>query len=191
MATYGFLRKPELAPKPQAKERVVDPLESVSASIWNNYVPYIIEDDYKAVNKTVVLTDTNENTITVDKLNRNQYNLMLRFSFGDCASCIKVMMEELKALNLQGNVFAVTNSYSFRDFMIKTSHAKYSVPTYSIGTQSLGLFMENKNFPFFFVLTPDNRAIKIFLPVKEKREQIKNYLSKVMAFIQKANNELK
>nr|WP_157247425.1 hypothetical protein [Pedobacter panaciterrae] len=184
------MRKNEYSPQPVSKNISTDLIRDLKATMWDNYVPFIIEDDFRLLDHNVSLSDTLGNNIKLKDLAPNKYKIIVRYSSTDCDICVDSVMNMISGLkdkkNLD-NVYAITDSRDERDFIIRTSSKKYPVPVYRLSESTLGLFMENKNFPFVFVLTPDFHVVKVFMPSKEVPLHIRAYLSKVLNYLD-ANN---
>lgn len=177
-------------PSPITEDPDTKALTNAKAIFWDNYVPSIIEDDYKQLSSKASFKDTTNKVYTLTDIIGKRYKLVVRYSFIDCDLCVNAIMKEVKIAGDQQSikdVIAITTSASDRDFLIRSRENQRPIKVYNVTDGSAGLIMENKNFPFMFVLTPDGRAIKIFPPMKENVGQIKAYLTKVLDFVNTCN----
>ena len=118
----------------------------------------------------------------------NKTKLIFRYSHLDCEICVDSVLSLVQRITKKNeNLLIITDSYSDRDFLIKTQNKKHPYPVYTISGSNLGLSIENKNLPFLFVITRDFRASKIFIPIKEIPYQTKEYLSYVFNFLNESN----
>jgi len=187
---FSFLRKSEYSPQPISKNISTDIIRDLKATMWDNYVPFIIEDDFRLVDSNISLSDTLRNNIKLKDLASNKYKIIIRYSSTDCDICVDTIMNVISGLSGKkklNNIYAITDSRDERDFIIRASAKKYPVPVYRLNGNSLGLFMENKNFPFMFILTPDFHVVKIFMPSKEVPSHIRAYLSKAVSYLDAEN----
>jgi hypothetical protein len=187
---FLLMRKNNQAAPPVAEDALTKAKQDQKAIMWDNYVPYIVEDDYKVLSSKASFTDTTSKVFKLDDIIAKRYKLVIRYSYIDCDLCVKKIMNVLKTVGAEQSLkdaIGFTNSNSDRDFLIRSRENVYPVKLYNVTDGSIGLYMENKNFPFMFVLTPEGRAIKFFTPSKENPEQITNYLRKALKFINTSN----
>ena len=168
------------------QKSVQEIIRDIKATNWDNYVPLIIEDDYKKIDTNAALIDTNGRSVRLSELTNGKYHLVVRYSFTDCNACVDTVINiinELKSRFSSAPVLAITDSNSDRDFIVRSKSQQTPLKVYSLINSSLGLYMENKNFPFVFVITPEYRATKIFMPTKEISMQIREYMVTTLKFL--------
>ncbi|WP_345212059.1 hypothetical protein [Mucilaginibacter gynuensis] len=189
------MRKTNKAKAVKATTKTVsdDFLNGTKAEMWDNYVPFMYDDD-KSIPKETPLIDSLEKEFTLKKLTNGRYTLIVRYSFMDCEMCVDTLLTHVEKLRKQTkykDILVITDSYSERDYLIKVTRFKRPFKIYNLPETRLGLSIENKNFPFMFVLTPDMRVTKIFVPIKEYSAQIDEYLNYTNEYISNANSSIK
>ena len=192
MAVVGFMSKPRGSSNTNIEKATsVDQLNGIKAKMWDNYVSLIIDED-KKVADTIRLKDTAGISYTIKNLSNRRYKLVVRYSFMDCDKCIKILMSKIENYgNKNGfkDILVFTDAYDEHDFYVKVTNAKFKIPIYNLDYDRLGMFIENKNFPFLFILTPDLRVTKIFLPSKELPDHIDEYLTYIQAYFKSVNQK--
>lgn len=188
---FLFMKKDKsVTATPVSEDAITKADQNLKASMWENYVPYIIEDDYKQLSPKSTLTDTINKVYSLNEVNSKKYKLVVRYSYIDCETCVNAIMKQISAAGEQNSIkdaIAITTSTSDRDFLIRARETQWPIKLYNVTNGDIGLYMENKNFPFMFVLTPDGHAIKIFTPAKEIPAQIKQYIVKTLKFVNESN----
>ncbi|WP_429384910.1 hypothetical protein [Mucilaginibacter sp. UYCu711] len=189
------MKKDKSKVAPPINENVyANALKEAKVVLWDSYVPLIVEDDYKQLNPKTPFIDTTNKTFTLSDITAKKYKLVMRYSFVDCDQCVNAVLKQIKEAAQQNSIkdaIAITTSASARDFLIRARETPCPVTLYNIPDGSVGLHMENRNFPFLFVLTPEGRAIKIFMPAKENIGQLKEYLTKALSFVNTSNHNAK
>lgn len=194
MAVIGVLSRP-------SKSRAVynlanvpsNPEQNLKAGMWENYVSLILPNDGLQLNHFKILKDTAGKEASLKRISAGKYKLVLRYSFADCEVCVDTVISKIRLLEKQFDTkdfLAITSEYSDREFSIKAESKNYMLPIFNLEEKDLGLSLENKQLPFLFVLTPELRVIKIFIPLREFPQQIEEYLVQGFTFVNTSNNNL-
>ncbi|TCC90594.1 hypothetical protein EZ428_15115 [Pedobacter frigiditerrae] len=160
---------------------------------FNNYVRLIVPSDGKLIDQSTILIDTNLVERKIGQLAKKKHTLVFRYSASDCEMCVNSVFKIIKEENnklINDNILIVTDSYSSRDFIVKTKYLNFFLPIYDVKEpiKGLGLPLEGKNLPFFFILGPDNRISKIFFPYKEYPDKTREYFSYINTFIKEKHD---
>lgn len=162
------------------------PVVKLKSAFYNLYPTLVIPSDHKLVSaKTLVKTPEGQSR-SLKELVGNKPRLILRYSHIDCEVCVDSVVSQIHRITKREKLpelLILTDIYTERDFLIKTRNKKYAFATYGLPGTNLGLPLENKNLPFLFVLTPDFKATKIFVPFKEVPYQTTEYLKEIFRYL--------
>ena len=190
MAAIGMMRKTSYYKPIKSKVKATNEIQKKKIDMWDNVLPLITQNDYHKINSSLTVKDTLGTQYKLETLTKGKYKLVFRYSWKDCGTCINDVIGKLNnpssKYNLD-NVILITDSFSDKDFRTQTRNKKFNHQIYTLLDEKLGLTLENKNFVFLFILTPDFRVTKIFVPLLETPKDTENYLTEMFAFINKEN----
>lgn len=156
-----------------------DPLISLQASFYTIYPTLVTPDDGILIKGTDSLMTERKRRVSLRSLIGNKTKLIFRYSYMDCDICVDSVISQVKKITQRAKLndfLIITDTRTERDFLLKSNYKKHPFPIYGLLQSKLGLTMENKNLPFLFVISPDLRISKIFIPFKESPYQTEQYL---------------
>jgi hypothetical protein len=159
-------------------------------SMYDTFLPMMIHDDYAIIDSNVKLIDSNSIIYPLKTLAKSKYNLIVRYSGYDCNDCVDQVFEllsEYTKKNQIDDVIFITDSQSQKEYVQRLRDRKSTFSVYNIQNAKLGLTIERRNYPLFFILTPEFRAIKIYIPIAQTPLDTEDYLTETFDFLKKAN----
>lgn len=162
----------------------------IKAQLWDNYV-HLIKDEGRQISDSITVRDTADVKYSIKQLLNRKYKLIFRYSLLDCEVCVDTVMKKMDLYSKRHglkDILVLTDAFNQRDFYIRATYYKYPFPLYNLNRVNLGMSIEDKDFPYLFVLTPELRVIKVFIPAKELAAQIDDYLSYVTDYLKTVND---
>jgi len=149
---------------------------------WDIYPELVIPNLGKKIDSGIGLKDLNNEHVSIERVLKSGSFLVFRYSRYDCNLCVDQLLEKLHVFfkGSESRVCLMIDGMTEREFKIKYGSKGIKFPVFFLDN-NLGLSLENKNLPFLFVLSPDFRADKIFVPFKEFPRQTDAYLKNIKA----------
>jgi len=171
--------------KPEAPSNA-DPVLALKASFYDIYPSLVLPDDGFKLKDTDSILTPDKKFIPFSKLIGNGEKLIFRYSYIDCDVCVDSVLSAVQRITKKNKInqlIVLTDTKTERDFMLKSQYKKHPYPVYALVRNKLGLTMENKNLPFLFVVSPDMRVSKVFIPFKESHYQTQQYLGYIFKYL--------
>lgn len=189
IVTAGCKNREASLPVSSGHARPKEISTAIKVGFWDVYKRLVLPSDGMQLNASSKICDINNNKHTLGQL-ITRPTLIFRYSFRDCDMCVDPALSALKRNKFYSsqNTIIITDALSFRDYAIRVKALACDIPVYWVQSEDmrgLGLPIENKNIPFFFVLGPDLKASKFFIPYKEITDETLSYLNLAVDFLKK------
>lgn len=174
----GFMKKKAADEKIKAAAGPNSDTNILKTLFYDNYITSILPNDGKMIDPEIVLRNSTAVVTNLKQVTGKKNTLIFRFSYRDCSECVNSVLHSLEKTfkeQLKTRVILITDAYSEKDFLLKTQSYNSPFSIYAIDDSGFGLSLENKNLPFLFVLSSDNKLIKPYIPFKELPEDIDRY----------------
>lgn len=178
-------RSPVAKAKPSAPS-VMDPVVALKATFYDIYPSLVLPDDGFKLKDTDSILTADKKFIPFSKLIGNGEKLVFRYSYIDCDVCVDSVLSAVQRItkkNKLDKLIVLTDTKTERDFLLKNQYKKHPYPVYALVRNKLGLTMENKNLPFLFLVSPDMKVSKVFIPFKESHYQTQQYLGYMFKYL--------
>jgi hypothetical protein len=172
------------------KTSTIDAENKIKATFFNVYPNIVIPSDDKSIDASITLLSSDGKRHTLNELVNKRSKLIFRYSELDCDMCIDSVISIIKKispLKKIPNLIIISDFKSDRNFQIREKYKKHPYPIYNISSANLGLPIENKNFPFLFIITEDLKATKLFIPLKEFPYQTIEYIKYAFSLLKISN----
>jgi hypothetical protein len=152
---------------------------------WNSHLDAVYYNksleaitEYYPIPDLIVWNESDEYCNISDILSLKN-KMVFYFSEHHCFDCVKDALNQIKNIpdSITSNNYLILCNYpNMRHFQAFLREYDLKVPIYNICGQTLNLPVEKIESPFFFVVKSDLHSRQIFIPVKEIKRYLANYL---------------
>lgn len=139
-----------------------------------NYLSSIRYENTK-LNKNLIVKKKNE-LISIKSLAGNSKKMVFRYSALGCQPCVDEqfrLLEEYADGIGRSNILIIS---SYRDEFAANNFKRINKTSFEIfNLESMEIEIEKYGFPYYFLLLPDMKVSKVFIPVKEIPEMTEKY----------------
>lgn len=186
----GFTRKPQSSSALSANKRQDQNME-LKALFFDKQMFHLTTTEGEKLKADLSVKDSSGNILKLKNIAGKRSRVIFKYSHKDCSTCIDLVLDSLtKIFPDKRDVILISDSYSDKDFLIKTRHLRGGFECFNIGGGNLGLPIERNHLPFLFVLKDDMTVEKVFIPMKEFPDAIMNYLVHCKQHINSKKNEI-
>lgn len=145
--------------------------------------------EFSILNKKMKIINLNGDTIKITDVIKSN-TLVFRYSMTNCGACINQEMENIRNLKYQkridtDKIIFLAYYQNLRDQIVSYRSMDLNIPIYILTENDLGLPIEKKNFPYYFVVDSTLCLRNLFIPERNDAELTMKYVEKI------CNNVLK
>jgi hypothetical protein len=147
----------------------------------DHYITIGLQSSNFYLDDSLRFVDIYNNTLSIsDVFSQKKSYLVFRYSFNDCNSCVYTIYQYLwniKSNNNDIDIIIMPYFQELREMIATNTNAfRNRFPSYLIGKTGLGLPVDKKELPYFFILDKDRKVQDVFVIDLIFEHLVKEYL---------------
>ena len=157
---------------------------------WNNYPILVMQAEDKVLSTSSIITyDQNLVERPLNKILKGRSAIIFKFSLNSYKEEVDSTLKYIHRLKNE-NVIILMDAENIRYYRLESSREKmFDKRIYYVEKSSFDLILSDRKFPFFFLLSTDNKMSHFYVPRKEIPIVTSKYLDYMINYLRSSNTK--